>query len=138
MGLQSSKIGAILGMIGSTIFLIVGLFGLTLARIGYNPDPNFPIIISYITALLTIALSACGFVGSILVFRDLPMGYIILLVAGIVGIVGTLVPVHVYDMGYGYVYYTYLINTAMYIDLVLMVVGAVLGFALAEKKERQL
>ncbi|NVM19962.1 MAG: hypothetical protein HWN80_19840 [Candidatus Lokiarchaeota archaeon] len=138
MGLQSSKIGAILGMIGSTIFLIVGLFGLTMARRMYHPDPNFPIILPYITVLLTIALSACGFVGSILVFRDFPMGYIILFVAGIVGIVGTFVTTSAYDDGYGYVYYTYLVNTAMYIDLVPMVVGAVLGFALAEKKERKL
>ena len=138
MGLKSSKIGAIIGMIGSTIFLIVGLFGLTIARMMYNPDPLFPQFLPYITALLTIALSACGIVGSVLVLRDAPWGYIILLCAGIIGIVGTLIPIHVYDDGYGWVYYTYLVNTAMYIDLVPMVVGAVLGFALADKKERQL
>ena len=56
MGLKSSKIGAIIGMIGSTIFLIVGLFGLTIARMMYNPDPLFPQFLPYITALLTIAL----------------------------------------------------------------------------------
>ena len=138
MAVQNKKIGAILGMIGSTIFLIVGLFGLTFARIGYNPDPNFPFILPYFTAMLTIALSALGMVGSVMVLRDASWGYILLLVAGIVGIAGTLIPVHTYDDGYGWVYYTYLINTAMYIDLVAMVVGSVLGFALADKKERQL
>ena len=122
MGLKSSKIGAIIGMIGSTIFMIVGLFGLAMARVMYIPDPYLPDILPYITALTTLALSACG----------------ILLCAGIIGIVGTLIPIHAYDDGYGWVYFTYLVNTAMYIDLVPMVVGAVLGFALADKKERQL
>ena len=138
MGLKSSKIGAIIGMIGSTIFMIVGLFGLAMARVMYIPDPYLPDILPYITALTTLALSACGIVGSVLVLRDASWGYILLLCAGIIGIVGTLLPIHAYDDGYGWVYYTYLVNTAMYIDLVPMVVGAVLGFALADKKERQL
>jgi len=135
MAVQNFKIGAIIGLVGSTIFLITGLFGITIGRMMYHPDPYFPMFLPYITGLLTIALSASGIVGSVMVLRDQSWGYILLIVAGIIGIAGTLFPIYAYDEGYG-IYYTYLINTAMYIDLVPMVVGAILGFALAEKKER--
>lgn len=102
----------------------------------YAGYPGLPIFVPYITAVTTIALSACGITGSVLVFRDLHWGYIFLLSAGILGIIGTFIPIYVYDSGYGSLYYYYLVSTAIYIDLATMVVGAILGFALAEKKER--
>ena len=140
MVVKSSKIGAILGLIGSTILLVVGLASVSFARNAYHPDPYFPVFIPYITAFVTVALSAFGLLGTILVFRDIPMGYIFLLIAGIVGIIGTLLPIYiyVYDDGYGYTYtyMNFLVGTALYTDLILMVVGGILGFALAEKKER--
>jgi len=135
MSAKSSKVGAILGLIGSTILLIVGLANVLLARNLYYPDPYYPAILPYITALATIALSAFGITGSTLVFRDLRWGYIFVLIAAIVGIVGTLIPIYVYDTGYG-LYMTFLVSTAIYADLALMLVGGILGFALAEKKER--
>lgn len=137
MAIKNSKIGAILGLIGSTILLIVGLYTISFARLAYFPIPNYPAFLPYITAMVTIALSACGIVGTILVFRDFPMGYIFLLIAGIVGVISSFIPIYSYDLGYGYIYYTYLSSSMLYADLVLMVVGGILGFALAEKKERK-
>jgi len=75
MAVQSSKIGAIIGMVGSTIFMITGLFGITIARIAYYPDPYYPMFLPYITGLLTIALSATGIVGAVLVLRGSSWGY---------------------------------------------------------------
>jgi len=131
------KIGAILGLNGAVIFLIVGLYSISMARFFYTP-PGYPIIIYYITGIATIALSACGIVGAVLAFRNINIaGYIILLIAGIAGIICTFIPIYVYDHGYGYIEFFYLCSTALYADLVLMLVGGILGFALVEKKERK-
>ena len=134
MALQNSKVGAVLGLVGSFILLIVGLYTI---RLLYNPDPNFPAILPYIIGGTTIAFSALGISGAVLVFRDYSFGYIFLLVAGALGVIGTFIPIHAYDAGYT-IYFTYLSNSFIYIDLVLMVVGGILGFALADKTERKL
>ena len=136
MAVQNKKIGAILGMIGSTIFLIAGLFTISRGRSSYMP--SYPIIIPYITGSVTLVLSVCGMAGSVLVFRDSTLaGYIMLLTAAVVGIFGTFFPIYAYDQGWGYIQYFYLSGSALYSDLVLMLVGGILGFALADKKERQ-
>ena len=129
------KIGAILGLNGAGILLIVGLFGISIARMGYSP--YIPPVIPYITGVVTIAFSACGIVGAVLVFRDNSVGYVYLLTAGIAGVICTFIPIYIYDHGYGYIQAFYLCSTAVYIDLVLMLMGGILGFALVEKKERK-
>jgi hypothetical protein len=136
MGVRNNKIGAIPGLIGSVVLLMAGLYWISMGRMMYSGYPGFSIFIPYIIALITIGLSAFGITGCVLVFRDFQWGYIFLLIAGIVGIIGSFIPIYAYDQGYGYIQYFYLVNTAMYGDLALMVVGALLGFALAEKKER--
>jgi len=136
MAVQTKKIGAILGMLGSTIFLITGLFSISRFRPYY--DPSFPLFLPYITGGATIALSVWGIVGSVFVFRDTPTaGYIILLTAATLGIFGTFFPIFAYDEGWGYIQIFYLCNTAIYSDLVLMLVGGLLGFALVDNRERQ-
>ncbi len=136
MAVQKQKIGAILGMIGSTIFLITGLFTISMGRRSYMP--SYPILVYYITGSATLTLSVCGMAGSVLVFRDSSLaGYIILLSAAAIGIFGTFFPIYAYDLGWGYIQYFYLCSTALYSDLVLMLVGGILGFALGEKRERQ-
>jgi len=136
MGLEKGKVGAIICLNGSVILMIVGLYWISMGRFLYPSYPGYSIIIPYITALLNIALSAFGITGSVLVLRDLSWGYIFPLVAAILGIIGSLIPIYVYDTGWGYIYYSYLVNTAMFIDLALMLVGGILGLALSEKKER--
>ena len=129
------KIGAILGLNGAGILLIVGLFGISMARMVYSP--YIPPLIPYITGCVTIAFSACGIIGSVLVFRDNSVGYIYLLIAAIAGMICTFIPIYAYDHGYGYIETFYLCSTALYADLVLMLMGGILGFALPEKKERK-
>ena len=134
------KVGAILGLIGSTVFLIAGLFTIAQSRLFYYPpgDPMaVPISIFYITGIANIALGSVGIVGVVLAFRDINIaGYILLLVAGAAGIVGTFIPIYIRDDGYGWITFYYLCATALYGDLILMVIGGILGFALAPKKGR--
>jgi len=137
MATETTKIGAIIGLLGSIILLIVGLSGISMSRLEYTFDPNYPTFVSYIGRGVTIAISAFGLFGSILVFRDNNIGYTILLVAGIAGIIGTYTPIYNYVTEWGYIGTSYLSNTFLYVDLVLMLVGGILGFALAEKKERK-
>lgn len=135
MAFDNRKIGAIVGLVGSVILMVVGFYGVTIGRMIYSSYPDYPIFILYITSLVTIGLSAFGVAGSVLVFRDQFWGYIFLIAAGIVGIIGSFIPIYTYDVGYGYFIYTYLNNTALYADLALMIVGAILGFGLKEKRE---
>ena len=136
MAVQNPKIGAILGLIGSIFLLIAGLFTISLSRMISNPDPNYPAFLPYIAGGVTIAISAFGISGAILVFRDYPFGYIFLLVAGVLGVIGSFIPIYYYDSGYA-IYTFYLNHTLLHVDLVLMIVGGILGFALADKKERK-
>ena len=135
MAVQNKNIGAIGGLIGSVILLITGLFWISLSRLGYNP--YIPPLLPYITGGVTIAFSAFGIVGTVLVFRDYDFGYIFLLAAGMLGIACTFIPIYAYDTGWGPIQFFYLSNTLLYADLILMLMGGILGFALAEKKERK-
>ncbi len=136
MAVHNRKIGAILGMIGSTIFMVVGLFSLSFTRMYIGS--SIPILAYIIAGGTTTALAACGIAGSVLAMRgDFTTGYTILLVAAAIGIFGTFFPIYSYDEGWGYIQYFYLCNTAMYADLVPMLVGAILGFALVDNRERR-
>jgi len=136
MAVQNAKIGAILGFIGGVILLIVGLSGISMSINMYGPG-FVPIFIPYITAGVTSAISAIGLYGAVLVIRDNFIGYKFLLIAGIVGIIGTFIPIYVYIDEWDWTYSFYLSSSFSFIDLVLMLIGGILGFALAEKKERK-
>jgi hypothetical protein len=135
MAFDNRKIGAIVGLVGSVILMVVGFYGVSIGRMIYSSYPDYPIFMIYITSLVTLVLSAFGVAGSVLVFRDHFWGYIFLIAAGIVGIIGSFIPIYSYYVGYGYFIYNYLNNTALYTDLALMVVGGILGFGLKEKRE---
>jgi hypothetical protein len=134
MAVKNSKIGAILSSIGSTITLIIGLATVSMARTSYFPDPSIPPFLPYISGFATIFVSVTSLTGSVLAFRGFRWGYIFVLVAGFGGLVGTFLPIYVYDTGYG-LYMIYLVISYIYADLVLMIVGGILGFALVDKRE---
>ena len=129
------KLGAVFGFIGATILLIVGLSVMTMSRYMVEQG-DVPIFVPYITAIVTSAISAFGLYGAVLVFRDNYTGYTILLLAGIIGIIGTFIPVYTYTDQWDWSHSFYLSGSGAFIDVVFMVVGGILGFALAEKKER--
>jgi hypothetical protein len=118
------KVGAILGIIGSTVFLIVGLYTILMSRLLY-------------TGITNIVLGSLGIVGVFIAFRYINRaGYILLLVVGVAGIIFSYIPLYIWDDS-GYLRFYYLCSTALYGDLFLMIIGGLLGFALGGKKERK-
>jgi peptidoglycan/LPS O-acetylase OafA/YrhL len=130
------RVGAILGLIGSVLLLVVGLSGIAMLRVVYSGVSDYPYFLGYITSGTTIAWSAIGLYGVVKMYREEEIGKKILLIAAVVGIIATFIPIYFYDTGYGYIQTYYLSGTFVYIDLVLMLVGGILSFALAGKKER--
>ena len=134
---ENPRVGAILGLIGSTILLIVGLSGIPLSRVlSSTYPPDYPIFLFYITSGTTIAWSSIALYGIVKIYRDEENGKFILLMAGIVGIIASFIPIYFYDTGYGHMQTFYLSSTFIYADLVLIIVGGVLSYALVDKKER--
>lgn len=129
--------GAIVGLIGSIILLVVGLTGITLVRSIYYLSPDYPYFIVYINSGVTIALSAFALYGVIKQFKQEKAGREILLIVGIVGIIASFIPIYFYDQGYGYIQTFFLGGTFVYIDLVLILVGGILGYALTGKEEER-
>jgi len=118
------KVGAILGIIGSILFLIVGLYTILISRLLY-------------TGITNIILGSLGILGVVLAFRDIKIaGYILLLLAGVAGFIGSFIPLYVWD-DHGYLRFYYLCGTALNVDLILMIIGGIFGIALGDKKERK-
>lgn len=138
---ENNKVGAILGIIGSSILTIVGLYTL-LTRgtpiMAYN-EMIRPIDAYLKVGAVTTILGTCGIVASRLVFKiklvkNRLWGYIFLLIVGIVGIYGASTPTYRIVIGYDrpvpVIEYAGLNQTAFYFDLVLMVLGGILGIAM--------
>ena len=118
------KVGAILGIIGSILFLIVGLYTILISRLLY-------------TGITNIILGSLGILGVVLAFRDMKIaGYILLLLAGVAGFIGSFIPLYVWD-DHGYLRFYYLCGTTLNVDLILMIIGGIFGIALGDKKERK-
>ena len=137
MAEKNSRVGVILGLIGSTILMIVGLSGIALSRVISSVyPPDYPSFLVYITSGTTIAWSSIALYGIVKIYKDDENGKLYLLMAGIVGTIATFIPIYFYDIGYGYIQIFYLSTTFIYADLVLIIVGGILSYALADKKER--
>jgi len=118
------KVGAILGIIGSILFLIVGLYTILISRLLY-------------TGITNIILGSLGILGVVLAFREINRpGFILLLLAGVAGFIGSFIPLYVWD-DHGYLRFYYLCGTALNVDLILMIIGGIFGIALGDKKERK-
>ena len=90
-----------------------------------------------INAIVTILWASIALYSSVILLRGNKVGYVILLIAAIGGLVGNFIPIFSYDpYGYGYIEVIYLNGTAGFFDLVIMLVGGIYGVALNEKKER--
>ncbi len=132
---MASKVGAILGLVGSVLMLSNGYNVWSFSLCVYPPGPYA--FLKYIVGGVTMVIGVFGMSGSVLALGDCTYGYIFLLVAGVLGVIGTFIPIRIIDFGSGYLSITYLSTTLIYIDPILMIVGGILGLALADKKERK-
>ena len=136
-----SKVGPILGIVGSAILMIGGIIGLgvqalleiqlsllgvTWADIGFDPS------ILMIRVVITIVVAILGLIGAILAITGKKAGAFILLIMGIVAIVGSFVPMATINLGvYGSIPVT-LIYPFFYVESILMLVGGILALALKD------
>jgi len=126
--INRAKVIAGVGLLAGMILLITGL---SMTRLyGYTGEA---LIFWYISAIVTIVWASMALFSSVILLRGNDIGYIILLIAGIGGIIGNFVPILSYDAGWGYMQIIYLNSTAMYIDLVLMLIGGIYGVALRKR-----
>ncbi|HDZ16713.1 hypothetical protein LCGC14_1066180 [marine sediment metagenome] len=126
------KVIAGMGLLGGAILL---LYGLMISRLYYYGTDESTVF-RYINAIVTILWASMAIFSSVILLRGNKVGYTILLIAAIGGLIGNFIPIFSYDQGYGYIEIIYLNGTA-YIDLVLMLIGGIYGVALPDKKERQ-
>ena len=123
-----AKVIAGVGLLAGMILLITGL---SMTRLyGYTGEA---LIYWYISAIVTIFWASLALFSSVILLRGNDIGYIILLIAGIGGIIGNFFPIFSYDVGWGYIQIIYLNSTALYIDLVLMLIGGIYGVALRKR-----
>ena len=130
--IDRQKVIAGLGLLGGSILL---LYGLMISRLYISVNDESTVFI-YINAIVTILWAIMALTSSVILLRGNKVGYIILLIAAIGGLVGNFIPIFSFDQGYGYIEIIYLNGTA-YIDVVLMLIGGIYGVALPEKKGRQ-
>ena len=126
--IDRAKVIAGVGLLAGMILLITGL---SMTRLyGYTGEA---LIFWYISAIVTIVWASLALFSSVILLKGNNLGYKILLIAGIGGIIGNFIPIFSYDVGYGYIQIIYLNSTAAYIDLVLMLIGGLYGVALKKR-----
>ena len=126
-----AKVIAGVGLLGGVILLI---YGLSMTRFYDINDETM--LFRYINALVTIVWASLALFGSVKLLKGNEMGYTILFLVGLAGIVGSFIPISSYDHGYGWIELIYLNGTAGYFDLVIILIGGIYGLALTEKEER--
>ena len=116
-----AKVIAGVGLLGGIILLI---YGLNMTRFYYDIDEST--VFRYINAIVTIVWASLALIGSVKLLKGNEMGYTILFIAGIGGLVGSFIPIFAYDpYGYGYIQIIYLNGTAGYFDLVIILIGGI-------------
>lgn len=137
MSLHKREIGSIFGLIGSMILLSVGISRISDLYLPIFPYPDVPVASLYMQAIATIIISVFGIIGAIIALKDNPFGFPCLLIAGIGGLVGTFFPIFRSWAGVFLIEIYFMIDTYQYLDLVLMIVGGLLGLVLREHIKRK-
>lgn len=136
-----AKVGAILGIIGSSLLLLGGLIsfgsmgtlealmtlnGLTWADIGLDP------MMLYVNSGMTLVWGIFGLVGAILAMQGKKIGVWLMLVFGIIASVGLFIPIATYSI----LTIQFSINlngSFLFVDPFLLLLGGILGLTLKEE-----
>lgn len=134
MELNISKVGAFICLLGGILLLRWGLEYSMFIKF-YTID--ITTIFRYIHLIVTLLWSCLAILGSEMVLRGNNKGYKFCMISGICGIAGTFIPIFFYDIGFGGIQFLSLSGTGNFTDLVLILLGAILGYALREEEVRR-
>ncbi|MFX1356277.1 MAG: hypothetical protein ACFFA8_03250 [Promethearchaeota archaeon] len=131
-----TKISPALSLLGGTILLINGLVG---SQISSYELYNYYIIFRYINAGVTCAWAGLAIYGAVLSFKGRASGKTLMIIAAIGGIIGTFIPIYRQFIPYeygggGYTRIVKLNGSAMFVDLVFILIAGILGYTLTERK----
>lgn len=126
--IKNLKPEAFIGLLGGILLLRWALLATPLNY--FDITTIFRIISSIVSALW----SFLAIIGSVRILKGNDKGYILLLISGIGGTIGTFIPILFYDGGYGTILIYYLSGTSNYTDLILIILGGILGFAFNEER----
>ena len=131
MELKLTMLSSFLSLIGGTVLLIVGLAG---SQVYYYESPiDIANIFRYINGGVSVIWAGLAIYGAVLAFRENENGKKYMLLAGIGGIIGTFIPIYIWDVN-GWTQMIKLNGSAMFIDVVLILIGAILGYSLTERE----
>jgi hypothetical protein len=128
-----NRLSPFLALLGGTILLITGLVGSQ--TIYYDTSPwDIVYIFRYINAGVTAIWAGLAIYGAVLAIRGKEQGRQYMLLAGIGGIIGTFIPIYAWEIWEGYTRTIKLNSSAMFIDVVLILIGGILGYALMQRE----
>jgi len=131
MELSISKVGSFISLLGGILLL---RWGLEYSLFIKNFDIDITTPFRYINLIVTLFWSSLAIVGSVMILRSNNIGYKFCMISGIGGIVGTYIPIFFYDTGFGFIQLFYLSGTGNFTDIVLILLGAILIYALKEEE----
>jgi hypothetical protein len=127
--LNRFKVIAGVGLLSGMLLLITGLSS---RMYFYSYDESS--VYRTISSIVAIGWAMLCLISAFLLLREKAIGYIILLIAGIGGIVGTFIPIFAFDPGYG-IQIVYLSTSMTYYEYVLPLIGGLYGVAIGTKPE---
>jgi len=131
MELNISKVGSFISLLGGILLLRWGLeYSLFIKNFVIDSTTSF----RYIHLIITLFWSSLAIIGSVMALKGNIKGYIFCMVSGIGGIAGTFIPIFFYDTGFGFLQIFYLSGTGNFTDIVLILLGAILLYALKEEE----
>jgi len=134
MELNISKVGSFISLLGGILLLRWGLeYSVFIKNFVIDITTSF----RYIHLIVTLFWSSLAIVGSVMVLRSNNIGYKFCMISGIGGIAGTFIPIFIYDTGFGFNQLFYLSGTGNFTDIVLILLGAILIYALREEEVRR-
>lgn len=134
MELNVSKVGSFISLLGGILLL---RWGLEYSLFIKNYTVDITTIFKYIHLIVTLFWGSLAIVGSVMVLRGNNKGYRFCMISGIGGISGTFIPIFLYDTSFGIIQFIYLSGTGNFTDIILILLGAILGYALKEQEVRR-
>lgn len=127
--IKNLKPEAFIGLLGGILLLRWALLSTPL----YYYDIST--IVRIISSIVSGLWSCIAIIFSVRILKGNKRAYKYLIISGIGGIISTFIPIFFYNGGYGTIFIYFLSGTSNYTDLILILLGGILGFAFNEERE---